>query len=117
LNTGTACITKIPRKIWESLPGRKSWDWLLKRYHQPDWCNYPDALHPLGCWGLLAAPWKHRKDHGGCWGCELNNSLPAEQKYNVALSMARVGLGCDFTRYFSEGQKRKVEAVYPKEDE
>lgn len=25
----------------------------LEKYLQPDWCNYPEALHPtLGCWTL-----------------------------------------------------------------
>ena len=25
-----------------------------KDYPQPEWCSYPDAVHPLGCWSLLA---------------------------------------------------------------
>ncbi len=29
---------------------------VAKMYKQPDWCGYPNALHPsLGCWSLTGA--------------------------------------------------------------
>lgn len=32
----------------------KTWGGLGKRFKQPDWCNYPDALEgEMGCWSLL----------------------------------------------------------------
>jgi hypothetical protein len=41
----------------------------LKRFRQPDWCNYPDALGgAMGCWNLLM-PGAVR-DIKACEGCE-----------------------------------------------
>ena len=65
-----ACITTIPKKVWENvINGKKSWHWLTERYKQPDWCGYPEALHPLGCWGLLMHPCEFNPKR--CSTCDL----------------------------------------------
>ena len=28
---------------------------LRKKYKQPDWCDYPDAIGALGCWSLVGS--------------------------------------------------------------
>lgn len=42
----------------------------MKRYRQPDWCGYPEALCGLmGCWGLMGGS-IHREDD--CCNCDCN---------------------------------------------
>ncbi len=30
-----------------------TWGDMQKKYKQPDWCTYPEAISPLGCWSLI----------------------------------------------------------------
>lgn len=51
-------------KYWHELPQKKVdrliknkiiVSEILKKYKQPDWCNYPDALvGVMGCWSLIS---------------------------------------------------------------
>lgn len=41
----------------------------MKRYEQPAWCNYPDALEgTMGCWSLMIAG--EIKSRASCKGCD-----------------------------------------------
>ena len=42
-----------------------------KRYKQPPWCNYPDALDPLGCWSLTTPRITKEED---CVNCDLRGA-------------------------------------------
>ena len=44
-----------------------TWGDLNEIYKQPDWCNYPDALDPMGCWGLV---YRHCRDENYCKDCD-----------------------------------------------
>ncbi len=46
---------------------------LAEDYPQPDWCEYPDAVSPLGCWGLIFGH-VHDKGKEYCSVCELNKT-------------------------------------------
>lgn len=44
---------------------------VLKRYKQPDWCTYPNALQGLlGCGSLLSVNLRHKISEDYCKGCE-----------------------------------------------
>lgn len=45
---------EIPQKeITKLVEQKKSVQFIIDNYKQPDWCNYPDALSGLmGCWSL-----------------------------------------------------------------
>jgi hypothetical protein len=45
---------------------------LKKRYKQPDWCNYPDALAGImGCWSLMdLLDLRHQISKQYCKGCD-----------------------------------------------
>jgi hypothetical protein len=48
--------------------GGMTWDECAKQYPQPEWCNYPMAVHEMGCWSLML----HRVTGlEFCVGCEL----------------------------------------------
>lgn len=33
-----------------------TWGEIMKRYKQPNWCSYPDAIEGvMGCWSLIGA--------------------------------------------------------------
>ena len=40
-----------------------------ENYRQPDWCQEPIALEPLGCWGLTGG-YVHEKGEAYCRSCE-----------------------------------------------
>jgi len=46
------------KEVDELIKGKKTWEYIMANYKQPDWCGYHDALRGLwGCWsltGLLA---------------------------------------------------------------
>lgn len=29
-----------------------TWEYVIEKYSQPEWCGYAQALDPLGCWSL-----------------------------------------------------------------
>lgn len=40
---------------WQTLCDTNyTWDQLNEEYSQPEWCDYPHALSPLGCWSLTS---------------------------------------------------------------
>ena len=51
------------KKYWHELPDeeiqklldkKKTWGYVMKRYKQPGWCDYPEALGgATGCWSLV----------------------------------------------------------------
>ncbi len=66
-----ACITTIPKKVWEKkIAWKKTIGWICERYKQPDWCGYPGALYGLmGCWSLISKPYERNKKK--CKKCDL----------------------------------------------
>ncbi len=66
-----ACITTIPKKIWNNkIAEKKTIGWICERYKQPEWCSYPDALDGLmGCWALISVPYKINEKK--CKKCDL----------------------------------------------
>ncbi len=55
------------REYKRTIKAQLTWGEYAKRYPQPEWCNYPNAVSPLGCWSLIAGYVRHR---GYCKGCE-----------------------------------------------
>lgn len=46
---------------------KKPWNWLIKNYQQPSWCNYHEALGGvMGCWSLVTKRIHGIKDCGDC---------------------------------------------------
>lgn len=45
---------EIPNKEYKSILNL-TWGEINKKYKQPAWCKYPDAISPLGCWSLTSA--------------------------------------------------------------
>lgn len=31
-----------------------TWEQAAKEHPQPEWCEYPDAVSPMGCWSLIS---------------------------------------------------------------
>jgi hypothetical protein len=54
-------IKKTTKKYWHELSEEEfekiykeyTWGKAQEEYLQPDWCNYPEAIHPFGCWSLI----------------------------------------------------------------
>ena len=45
----------------------KTWRDIMDKYHQPEWCEYPDALGGgLGCWSLTSMMITCKEDCGNC---------------------------------------------------
>jgi hypothetical protein len=54
--------------IWDN--GGLTVGQFMKKYSQPEWCEYPDALQPMmGCWSLVMLP-IHAKTMDYCKNCE-----------------------------------------------
>jgi hypothetical protein len=50
---------------------KTTWGEVMKRYSQPDWCNYPDALEGvMGCWSLIDVHLRHQISRDYCKGCD-----------------------------------------------
>ena len=32
---------------------KTKWEYVIENYNQPQWCNFPGALSPYGCWSLI----------------------------------------------------------------
>lgn len=71
----------MEKKYWHEISAEEesevyssgiTYDELLKKYKQPDWCNYPNAL--LGSWGCWSLTGSHRADISPefCKNCECN---------------------------------------------
>lgn len=44
----------IPDAEWEAMKtSGMTWAQCAKEYSAPDWCDYPDAVDPMGCWSLI----------------------------------------------------------------
>lgn len=40
-------------EILNLVENKTTWDDIVEKYRQPDWCNYPNALNGfVGCWSL-----------------------------------------------------------------
>ncbi len=66
----------MTKKFWHEVSEKeyqeaikRTWGWVMKKYKQPDWCNYPDALND-GCWSLLSAVKKTKICRDYCKSCE-----------------------------------------------
>lgn len=46
---------EMPDSEWESmLSAAATWGDVQKKYRQPSWCDYPEALDgAMGCWSLV----------------------------------------------------------------
>lgn len=78
---------KRKMKYWHEIPQeeveqriaeKRTNQYIMDNYAQPDWCNYPDALNGImGCWALVDnAPGGTRAkiSHEFCKNCECNKS-------------------------------------------
>lgn len=55
---------------WESMKASgMTWDQCAKEYSAPDWCDYPSAVDPLGCWSLVGRMVTGEKY---CKSCDLH---------------------------------------------
>lgn len=55
---------------WEQMKlDGKTWGDMQRDYLQPDWCQYPEAIDPLGCWSLTG---RFVKDEEFCRTCNLH---------------------------------------------
>lgn len=50
-----------------------TWKQAAEEHPQPEWCDYPDAVSPLGCWSLISGMVTGR-DY--CKDCEFLRSNP-----------------------------------------
>ncbi|HEC67125.1 MAG TPA: hypothetical protein ENI23_17750 [bacterium] len=68
----------MTKKFWHELSEseyqaaiKRTWGWVMKKYKQPDWCNYPDALEgALGCLTLIAKTRRTKISKDYCKSCE-----------------------------------------------
>ena len=66
---------QAPQKdIDKMVKEKKTWGDIEKKYKQPEWCNYPDALQgKMGCWSLIdlqKGGLRTKISHKFCSGCE-----------------------------------------------
>lgn len=63
---------RIPDKELQKRISRKwSCDRIMRRYSQPEWCNYPEALSGLmGCWSLIDVKRRKKINREFCRNCE-----------------------------------------------
>ena len=48
-----------------------TWQQLIDRYKQPDWCGYPEALAGvMGCWSLTDWSLRHKISREYCASCD-----------------------------------------------
>lgn len=54
-----------------------TWQEVIDRYKQPDWCNYPEALAGamgcwslIGCWSLMDIDLRHKISREYCKKCD-----------------------------------------------
>lgn len=58
---------------WKALnDAGTTWEQLNEEYAQPEWCDYPNALCPLGCWSLI---YRMVKDEDYCKNCDCYKPL------------------------------------------
>lgn len=43
----------VHREINELIKEKITYGEFREKYRQPDWCGYPDAIDPTGCWSLM----------------------------------------------------------------
>jgi hypothetical protein len=60
------------------------WSEFAKDFPRPKWCNEPEAVHPLGCWGLMYGN-VNKEGWRYCVGCDFRKvksspSTPSEHK-------------------------------------
>ena len=49
----------------------RTWGWLMKKYRQPDWCTYYEALGGIGgCWSLTLQGKKRIRKKADCGNCD-----------------------------------------------
>jgi hypothetical protein len=51
-----------------------TWGELSAKYAPPDWCSYPDAVDPMGCWSLVG---RMVTGEDYCKSCDLYCATPA----------------------------------------
>ncbi len=56
------------------------WKQCAEEYAQPVWCNYPNAVDPMGCWSLIYRGIKQKKD---CGNCELRKRIKRKKRKTV----------------------------------
>ncbi len=73
---------KTVKRYWHTLPlgaqravlhSRLTWGQFMRRYRQPPWCSYHEALRgDYGCWSLLSLYGEDQRvrSEADCVGCE-----------------------------------------------
>lgn len=70
---------KLSEAEFEALmEGGATWEQVAKEHPQPEWCDYPDAVSPLGCWSLIGRMVTGKRYCKGCDCLRPNagNNLP-----------------------------------------
>lgn len=64
----------IPEAEWESMKAAgRTWGWVARRFREPDWCSYPNAVDPMGCWSLVG---RMVTGEDYCKNCDLYRPRP-----------------------------------------
>lgn len=67
------------KKYWHRISKKEAektetWGAVVKKYKQPAWCAYPDALAGLlGCWSLIMPETRQNISKKFCENCEYYN--------------------------------------------
>lgn len=75
---GTEYNPELHKRYWHELsdeevkaiPPETLCSELAKRYKQPDWCSYPDAVDVFGCWSLVGLN-RTKISREFCGSCEV----------------------------------------------
>lgn len=62
----------------ELIKQKMTWGECAEKYPQPEWCSYPDAVDPLGCWSLIGHEVTGRRY---CMHCDCY--IPKKKKVGV----------------------------------
>ncbi len=57
---------------YNAIPGRTLFSTVRKRYKQPEWCNYPDAIGGMGCWSLIDKDLRKKINREFCRKCDCS---------------------------------------------
>jgi hypothetical protein len=82
---------KLTEEEFDELVKQKmTWEEVAKKYQQPKWCDYPDAVcGPMGCWSLMMFLVKNKKY---CRDCDCFNKRRPNYK-NIQGSIFNCEIG------------------------
>lgn len=58
-------------EIDKLISDKKTYQFIMENYKQPDWCKYPEALGgSLGCWSLTGYNSRYKVSKESCKTCD-----------------------------------------------